>query len=132
MKMRILDQSIRFRLTQAEVHQFDQQGRVETHIFFGPHNTQKLSYCIAQNDQANEVFVDYLDHTVTIHVPKPIAERWIHSDEIGFSTPPNSKTDPDRVFILVEKDFECLHPRENKDDQDTFPHPRKDKKNPSC
>lgn len=129
MKMRILDQSIRFRLTQSEVQQFDQQGHVETHILFAPNATQKLSYRIAQDDQATEVFADYLDHTVTVHVPHSIAQRWIHSDEVSFSTP---KATTESVFVLVEKDFQCLNPREGNDDQDTFPHPRKHQKDALC
>ncbi|MCB9639147.1 MAG: hypothetical protein H6728_12645 [Myxococcales bacterium] len=130
MKMRIRDNTIRFRLNQPEVQSFSQEGYVETKISFGPSADQQLRYAIVRDQQATEVFADYQDNTVTVHVPPQIAQQWTETDQVGFETP----KDPDekQIYILVEKDFQCLKPREGQEDANAFPHPLALQEDASC
>jgi hypothetical protein len=114
MKLRIRGNSLRLRLSQSEVTQLAQHGRVEDAISFGP---SKLAYVLATSD-VDRISATYEDHRIIVTLPKDRAKRWISTDEVGIE----SSGDPK---ILVEKDWSCLVPREGEDDSDAYPHPEK-------
>ena len=114
MKLRIRGNSLRLRLSQSEVTQLAQQGRVEDAIAFGP---AKLTYVLTTS-AVEHVGAIYEDHRIVVTLPKERAARWTSSDEVGIETRGD-------LHILVEKDWSCLKPREGEDDSDAFPHPEK-------
>lgn len=119
MKLRIRGNSLRLRLSQSEVTQLAQRGRVEDAIAFGP---SKLTYVLATSD-VDRIGAVYEDHRIVVTLPKSRAAKWTSSDEVGI------ESDGD-VKVLVEKDWSCLEPREGEDDTDAYPHPETAKRPP--
>ena len=52
--------------------------------------------------------------TATVTLPRSDVTHWIESDQVGIEGPSG------QLFVLVEKDFQCLH-RSNREDGDAFP-----------
>ncbi len=121
MKLRIRGNSIRLRLTQAEVQTLAEKGRVEDAIAFTPGS--RLVYAIAFGD----ALAARLDGArVEVTLPAAQAREWASSTRVGLEgEQPVGGGEPLR--ILVEKDFACLHPRKGEDDRDAYPNP-----NDSC
>lgn len=115
MKIRISGNSIRLRLTQTEVGQFVTLGIVSSTCQIGKHN---FIYQIKQ-EQTDNIFAQLSEQTITIFVPKKLAQKWDTDDRVGFDT-----TDENGLYILIEKDFQCLKPRQNEDESDNFPNPQ--------
>jgi len=121
MKLRIKGNSIRLRLTQAEVKEFQENGIVEEIVKFGNTDSSKMHYLL-QVSSGNEINALYELNKMLVNVPKPIAEKWTTTNQIGFEyqMPLNEN---ENLFILVEKDFKCLQPRKHEDENDMFPNP---------
>jgi hypothetical protein len=117
MKLRIRGNSLRLRLSQSEVTQLTQEGRVEDAISFGP---SKLTYVLATAD-VDRIGAIYEDHRIVVTLPSDRAKAWTSTDEVGIENDGEPK-------ILIEKDWSCLKPREGEDDSDAYPHPEQTKK----
>ena len=111
MKLRLEENSLRLRLSAAEVAEFARTGRVAYTIAFGPTPAATLSYALERlpaADAAPAVRVRYAAGTLVVEVPAAIAEAWASPKNIGFE---------ERVLvaenrelrILVEKDLDCRH-----------------------
>lgn len=112
MKLRIRGNSLRLRLSQKEVTQLAEEGRVEDAIAFGP---TKLVYALALGDQMGATF-DGARIVVTLATKD--GREWATSEgQVGI------ERDDGTLRILVEKDFACLKPREGEDDEDAYPNP---------
>jgi hypothetical protein len=116
MKIRISGNSIRLRLTQSEVSLFVIQGSVSAACQIG---NQTLTYEITQDEAANQVKASMAGQTITVHVPKEIAQFWDVDTRVGFDA-----KDENGLYVLVEKDFQCLKPRPHEDESDNFPNPQ--------
>ncbi len=121
MKLRIRGNSIRLRLSQQNVKEFEEKGRVENSIQFGAAAGGRLIYALETSD-VKKLKCEFLDNTLTVFVPKDLAKVWIESQLVGLEHL-DSTTENDQVRILVEKDFKCMHVRINEDESDSFPHP---------
>jgi hypothetical protein len=115
MKLRIRGNSLRLRLSQREVTQLEQDGRVEDSIAFGP---TKLTYVLTTSPVA-QMGATYEDSRIVVTLPKERAQTWTASEEVGV------EHDDGALRILVEKDWSCLKPRDGEDDSDAYPHPEK-------
>lgn len=116
MKLRIRENTIRFRLTKSEVAEFGKNGLVENQTDFG--NGQTFIYALKATDSALNLKANFADGRIEILVPKVVAQKWTKSEEVGISGETGS------LQILIEKDFACLTIRENEDESDAFPHPK--------
>lgn len=119
MKLRIHENSLRLRLTQKEVAQFRDSGRVDAAIHFTP--GRMLSYSIESLPDAAEVSADFEDRTIHIFIPAGIARQWTDGDEVGMHTSQATGEGP-RLELLIEKDFQCLH-RTAEQEPDAYPNP---------
>jgi hypothetical protein len=115
MKMRIRGNSIRLRLARGEVAQLASEGRVQERTEFAPGST--LEYAIERRDDVERVGARLEDHRVVVLVPAATVRRFAESDEVGFDGTEG------KLGILVEKDWQCLKPREE-DEGDAYPHPQ--------
>lgn len=113
MKLRIQDDSLRLRLTQAEVAQLGGGNPVERVIHFPVHS---LTYAIAVSAGAKALSVTYIGDAVRVTLPLEIAKVWAESNQVGIE----GQDGP--VRILIEKDFQCLHQPVDRD-PDAFPNP---------
>lgn len=116
MKLRIAGNSIRLRLNQKEVSQFVNQGFVRATCQIGD---QILTYEIAQDDVCDQIKAHMCDHNITVSVPKPIAQFWDIDTRTGFDAKDNHG-----LYILIEKDFQCLQTRSHEDESDNYPNPK--------
>ncbi len=121
MKIRILKNSIRFRLKQPEVEEFRQKGIVMEVLEFGEEAKDKLSFGLAIST-GKALSASFRLNTTTIHVPGFMADEWTGTEMVGF----DGKIDTGMgktINVLVEKDFKCLDERD--DDEGAYPNPNK-------
>ena len=123
MKLRILGLALRLRVNQADLERLVETGRVEEHTPFGPEVA--LHYTLEAADGLGGLEASFAGHRVTVRMPRTWVRPWATGDRVGFSG--EQDVGEGRVLaLLVEKDFQCLSPREGRDDADTFPHPEAD------
>lgn len=122
MKLRIKGASLRLRLTRGEVQAFAETGTVEAVTPFGPGRT--LTYALEASEAADAVTARFDGARVTVLLPAAAAHRWANTDEVGIEA--EQAAGADRLHILVEKDFQCLHREDDRRDPDAYPHPLAD------
>jgi hypothetical protein len=118
MKLRIKGNTIRLRLTKSEVATVGAGGRVQELTLFGPQ--AQFCYALEAVDTAT-VEADYSKNTLTIRVPRSMANDWAATELVGISAEQKIAENVS-LQLIIEKDFACLNPRGEEDD-DTFAHP---------
>ena len=116
MKIRIRGNSIRLRLTQTEIDTFAKVGIVTDTLDFG--NGTKLLYTLEKTDKSSLSSV-FENNTIRTFFPQMKILEWTRTDMVGL----DNSADQKELYILVEKDFQCLKPRSGEDDTDAFPNP---------
>ena len=127
MKIRIQGNTLRLRLTQTEVKNFNTKGLVEEKTSFGPSSDSTLTYSIIKAD-CKELEASFKKNKIEIKVPKNLAAVWVNTEMVGLDNASSAITETD-LKILVEKDFACLKERVGEDESDMFPHPEQDTHN---
>ncbi len=112
MKLRLEQNSLRLRLSEAEVTQFADTGHVAYTIAFGPEEAQVLRYSLetlpSPSDASAVVQVRYEAGALAVEVPASLAHEWTSTEKNGFSAQilvANGR----QLRILVEKDLDCQH-----------------------
>lgn len=119
MKLRIRGDSLRLRLTRAEVTTFAKEGYVEDAVAFP--GGARLLYALARSAEGAAVEASLVSSRVLVTLPAELARAWAETDQIGVDAEVRGGAGPLRV--LVEKDFACLKPRAGEDDAGAYPHP---------
>ena len=117
MKLRLSDDTLRLRLSPAELETFARQGELTTLIRFTA--DQHLT-CRLQRDPAADsgLVVHFTGSVLTIHLPASQADTWTTTDQVGFETV-NDLGAGEHFRILVEKDLACRH-KETPDPENRF------------
>lgn len=115
MKLRIQGDSIRLRLTVSEVAAVGRGEGVEetTHLGDPP-----LFYSLTPLSDATAVDAEFYGGALRVTLPGATAQRWAETEEVSLHGAAGT------VSILIEKDFDCLEPREGDEKLDTFPNPK--------
>ncbi len=113
MKIRINGNRLRLRLTKSEVSHLVAHSEVADQCQIG---TNTLIYKIVSGDHA-ALEAAFSDQTITVFVPDALTDKWDENDLVGFDG-----HDANGMYILVEKDFQCLSPRDE-DETDLYPNP---------
>lgn len=113
MKLRIRDNSIRFRLTQQEVQTLKNKQIVESNTKI---TNQNFIYAI-KRIESDEIKASFNNNRIEVTIPNFLANHWIDSEDVGLFN------EQDELKIIIEKDFSCLKPREGEDDSDTYKNP---------
>ncbi len=121
MKLRIRDNSIRLRLTRAEVDTMGSDGLVKARLSMPAGNA--LDYVLESSAATTKATARFADGALTVSLPASDVERWASSQEVSI-TADEALDDGNSLRILVERDFACLAPREGEDESDMFPHPQ--------
>jgi hypothetical protein len=111
MKLRLEENSVRLRLSEAEVAQFAHTGRVAYTIAFGPAPDQTLVYALEKMPATAApatVQVRYAAGSLAVEVPTALAQEWTDTEKNGFSTQ-ILVAEGRELRILVEKDLDCRH-----------------------
>ena len=120
MKIRIKDNSVRYRLTKSEVKKLCEEGFISCKTEF---NSLTLTYQIQVKENINNLFADFIDNTITLFFPSSEAKDWNTSDRITYE---NSITlnNGNSLKLLLEKDFICLD-HTHEDQSDNYENPNK-------
>jgi hypothetical protein len=121
MKLRIRGNSVRMRVTKAELAQIAAAGHAEDSVRFSP--DALMRYCITVDDTAT-VAARLEGPLLTVTVPRSALSRWLEPEQVSI-VGEQDIGGPQMLKILVEKDFECLAPRAGEDDSDLFVNPLK-------
>lgn len=121
MKLRILDNSVRLRLSQSEVQQLKVDQQVTASVHFP--GQQVLHYRVVHQDELEAITLAYEQHQITLAVPSAQIRAWADNDQVSIKAE-NALPDGEVLHILLEKDFKCLTTREHEDESDLFPHPK--------
>ena len=119
MKLRIKGSSLRLRLTQGEVQQLEAQGEVAEQVQFG--GGARLTYRLRTDLKDAEISATYGDNVIDIRIPEKAALTWARTDQVTLSHV-EPVTDGE-LRVVIEKDWNCLAPRSDEDESDSFPHP---------
>ncbi len=120
MKLRVRDNSIRLRLTQAEVELVRADGLVRGRVPLAGSNN--FDYVLESSPATVKSEAHISNNVLTVRVPEAEILSWSDSDEVSISAT-QLVDGGDELTILVEKDFACLAPREGVDETDMYPHP---------
>ena len=118
MKLRIKDDSIRFRVPPSEVKLLIHDGTLTSRVNFP---SRQLLYSLVLDDQVEEVSVDLVGDEIIARLPNEQAVRWATTYLVGLG----SEVDIDSsmsLTLLVEKDFACLD-KSDEENLDTYPNP---------
>ena len=121
MKLRVLDNSIRLRLTQSEVELVRTDGLVRGRVPFAGSNS--FDYVLESSPATVKPEAHMSNNMLTVRIPETEVNAWADSEEVSISAS-QILDGGDHLSILVEKDFACLAPREGEDEADMYPHPK--------
>lgn len=122
MKLRILGNSIRFRLGRSEVEDFGRVGSIQETVRFGDLPENDLRYALQKFDGSSFAGT-FSNGNIVVRIPRSIADAWVRSEEVSISG--QQKLDEDTTLkILIEKDFVCLNAHNDEDQSDRYPHPK--------
>jgi hypothetical protein len=113
MKLRLNGNTLRLRLSQSDVTRLAATGAVRETVTFAQGT---LTY-ILESGPAAAVLAAFEDGQIRVVLPLSHVTHWIESDQVGIE----GSDGP--LSVLVEKDFQCLHP-ESPMDADAFPNPQ--------
>jgi len=119
MKIRILGNSVRFRLTRSEVHALCTEGYVENQTIF---EDSVFSYAVRFVEDSERLSAQFMDNTITLNLPQSLGSNWHRTERVGFSETIDFK-DNGCLSLLLEKDFTCLDERQE-DQSDNYPNPK--------
>jgi len=113
MKLRMHSNSVRLRLSQAEVAALGESGRVEESVQFGPDGALRYSVECAEIPRPSASMEGGF---IRVKLPRGDVKHWIETDQTGIEATQGP------LRLLVEKDFKCIH-RDSAEDADSFPNP---------
>lgn len=109
MKLRIEDDTLRLRLSTAEVRAFATTSRVAAVVHFGPGPAQQLTYALECADASTTAVQVRYDATgLTVLVPGAVAVAWTSTEQNGFSAE-LPLAGGRHLRVLVEKELDCRH-----------------------
>ncbi len=120
MKLRVLDNSIRLRLTRTEVDLVRTDGLVRGRVPLAGGNN--FDYVLESSPATVKPEAHISNNVLTVRVPEAEILSWSGSDDVSIAAT-QDLADGVELKILVEKDFACLAPREGEDETDMYPHP---------
>ncbi len=104
MKLRIKGNSLRLRLSKTDVQTLFETGRVTDKISFG---TEQLLYTLKSAESVHTLEASFNMNNIVILIPDYFVQDWYGNNIVGIDSTQTTGKDQS-LFILVEKDFQCL------------------------
>ena len=120
MKLRIKDNSIRFRLTRSEVETLNLTGVVNASTGFP--GGRRLNYVVESSPASVTPAACYTENPVSVRLPEAMVVALATTEQVSIDDE-QVLVAGDKLRVIVEKDFACLSPREDEDESDMYPHP---------
>lgn len=119
MKLRIHDDTLRFRLTRSETARLGNGLAVESICRFPA--GRSLAYALTLVDRT-AIEARFDGDRVVVALPRARTVAWARSDAV---TLPDDSAQPAGIpHVLIEKDFTCIEPRAGDDQSDLLPNPK--------
>jgi hypothetical protein len=121
MKLRLLDDSIRLRLSRSDVTAAAEQRAVagQTRFPFG----SAFTYVLEALPNGAAASASYAEDCMAVGLPAADISAWADDDTAISLRAEVQLPDGNRLKLLVEKDFTCLTHRHDEDQSDLFPNP---------
>lgn len=119
MKLRIRDNSLRFRLDQKDMESLYLEGSVQSSTQFAP--GVHLFICVMRREQSSLLSATCEGQIITLYVRDEDALEWIQNSETGFRD--MQEAGAASLRLLLEKDYPCLVEREGESDEHAFAWP---------
>ena len=114
MKLRINGNSIRLRLTPEEVEEICDGEKVSTH-------TKLLNGLFSYELKTEAVWhAEVIGSHISVSIPQSEVSDWAENETVGFE-----HRFENGLLVMVEKDFQCLHPRKHEQENHLYPNPDK-------
>jgi hypothetical protein len=120
MKIRIKGNSVRIRLSKAEVEKLGDTGYIEEHACFG---SNRFVYALRTELHANELSASFDEGKITMYIPASFIKDWAVNEVVGFEGM-MAVSHAESLQLLVEKDFQCLD-QTIEDQSDNYENPNK-------
>jgi hypothetical protein len=124
MKLRLFENSLRFRLTPAEVAALVDRGQVSGETRFSAESG--ICYCLRASTSATRIVASFDSTKITVDIPAVAAGEWARGEEVGLSGE-QSAGNGSVLRISIEKDFECIEAAKNEAGIEFYPNPRSPK-----
>ncbi|MFN0167379.1 MAG: DUF7009 family protein [Bryobacteraceae bacterium] len=124
MKLRIHNDSIRFRFTRDEVQALSSGKPLVESVAMGPLERQRLSYRIVPEQGVPEISgiqVELEANTLTVSVPSHVLRAWCEGEQLALEAEQTWTTG--RIRILLEKDMQRLNPKDGEESAGVYPNP---------
>lgn len=112
MKIRLFGDSIRLRLTQAEVEILSKGGALEAVV---PFSGEALACSVQPSD--GPLDAHHSTGRITVLLPAGATAAWAASTDVGMYATTGA------LRIAVEKDYNCIHKPDSPDNAGTYPNP---------
>lgn len=120
MKLRLLDDSIRLRLSRSDVAAAEQDGLVEGQTRFPGGSTFTFAL---EAERQGAAGAEFAGGRMVVRLPAKEISAWANDDEAVSLRAQVDLADGSRLDLLVEKDFQCLTARPEEDQSDLFTNP---------
>ena len=119
MKIRIKENSIRFRLTKSEVQKLCDEGVFEQQTKF---DDSVFSYAVKASAAFKNLQAQFSNGTITLLVPNELLREWYKNEKVGFYHTQNLNNG-ESLSLTLEKDFVCMD-ETIEDQSDNYPNPK--------
>ena len=109
MKIRLVDNEIRIRVTLNEIETLSKGDTVSTSLDFG--EIGMIAWYLVPAVDVNEIGLALAGSRVTITLPEHWTAGWEGDDRVGFEAQIEAGRDQN-VKVVIEKDFRCRHPKD--------------------
>ena len=124
MKLRLLDDSIRLRLSSSEVVAAVEHGVVESQTRFPDGSALKFALeALPADAGATSASAAYENDRLVVRLPAAEISAWANDDSAVSLRGELALHQGEQLTLLVEKDFRCLTPRPDEDQSDLFTNP---------
>jgi hypothetical protein len=125
MKLRILGNSLRLRISRSELERLQADGSIEDSIRFSSAPEASLTYALAVEPGEEGVRVRYSPQRVAVLLNEAQLRTWSQPNEVGIYVSVSNGSEKG-LQLTIEKDFACLD-RSHASNADAFPNPHADK-----
>jgi hypothetical protein len=119
MKLRVRNNSVRFRLGQSEVARLRDLGECREAVEFP--GGARLEYVLTVSS-SSEFDVSFDDRVISVSIPMYEMRSWQSPHSVGMSAVVPLDSDKS-LELLIEKGFRCLDEAITEDQSDTFENP---------
>ena len=123
MKLRLLDDSIRLRLSRNEVVAADEQGIVEGQTRFPDGSV--FTFALEALENSSAASASYASDRLVVKLPAPEIAAWANDDAAVSLHGELELPLGGHLKLLVEKDFRCVSPRDDEDQSNLFQYPER-------